>query len=470
MKKLSYFFKNLSLSQRFMLASLIILLLGMVGIGAWVEKQIVIGVIHRTGATTALYIDSFIAPLVQDLDESVGLSSAHMDSLSKLITDSPLSKQIVDIKVWDTRGKLLFSTNTSAIGKTFPMHEGMLRARQGEVVSEISQLDEEENKSLGAVHNQLLETYSPIWLSGTDKVIAIAEFYQVTSELEQELKVLSRRSWLVVGLAILVIYLLLAGFVRDASDMIQRQQAELAQKLSQLTDLLVKNRELSERVRRASASVAQLNEGYLKRIGSELHDGPAQDLGLSILKLDSLASRLEKTERADSEMIDQLNEIGNSLQNALKEIRGIATGLSLPQLTELNLEKTIKHVVSVHERRTGSRVELSLEPLPSEVSLPIRITIYRLIQEALNNAIRHAGGDGQRVRVKNMGDKFIVLISDNGPGFDPSLVVSTDHLGLSGMRERVESLGGWFEIDSRSGQGTTIIVRMPYELDGDSKI
>jgi signal transduction histidine kinase len=349
------------------------------------------------------------------------------------------------------------------------MHEGMLRARLGEVDSEISQLDQEENKDLGLVYKQLLETYSPIWLNGTDKIIAVAEFYQLTSELEQELAVLSRRSWLVVGLAILVIYLFLAGFVRGASDTIQRQQIELAQKVVKLTGLLAKIRELSERVRRASASVALLNESYLKRIGSELHDGPAQDLGMSILKLDALAGRLENT-ATDTDMVTQFNEIGISLQNALKEMRGIAAGLSLPQLTELDLAETVQHVVRAHERRSGTRVELSLQPIPYPVALPLRITIYRLIQEALNNTYHHAGGMGQRVRVRSEGDQLVVMISDSGAGFDPRQTVSSGRLGLSGMRERVESLGGWFQIDSRSGEGTTILARLPFQIDGETII
>ena len=466
MNKLHYFLKNLSLSQRFMLGSLVILLIGMIGIGAWVQQQIVTGVIHRTGATTALYVDSFVAPQVQELGESGELSLAHQDALSKLLTESAMGSQIVVFKVWDTRGKLLYSTDPSAIGKTFPMHEGLLRARLGEVVSEISQLNQEENKDLGVVYDQLLEIYSPIWLSGTDQIIAVAEFYQLTDDLEQELAVLSRRSWLVVGMAILGIYLLLAGFVRGASDTIQYQQTELAEKVVQLTDLLAKNRELSERVQRASASVAQLNEGYLKRIGSELHDGPAQDLGLSILKLDALAGRLEKT-ATDTDMVTQFNEIGISLQNALKEMRSIAAGSSLPQLTELDLAETVQHAVRAHERRTGTRVELSFQPPPNEVALPLRITVYRLIQEALNNAYRHAGGAGQRVRVSSETAQLVVMISDSGAGFDPRQTISSGRLGLSGMRERVESLGGYFQIDSRPEQGTTILARLPFQMDGE---
>jgi signal transduction histidine kinase len=458
MNKLHDFLEKLSLSQRFMLGSLVILLAGMIGIGVWVQQQIVTGVIRRTGATTALYVDSFVAPQVQELGESEELSPAHRDALSQLLTNTPLGAQIVVIKIWDTRGKLLYSTDPTAIGKTFPMHEGLLRARLGEVDSEISQLDDEENKDLGVVYKQLLETYSPIWLSRTDKIIAVAEFYQLTGELEQELAVLSQRSWLVVGLAILVIYLLLAGFVRGASDTIQRQQSELAQKVVQLTDLLAQNHALSERVQSASASVAQLNESYLKRIGSELHDGPAQDLGLSILKLDALAGRLEKT-TTDTGLVTQFNEIGLSLQNALQA-----------QLTELSLAETVQHVVRAHERRTGTRVELNLQPLPDGVALPLRITVYRLIQEALNNAYRHAGGLGQRVRVSGEDSQLIVMISNSGAGFDPHQAILSGRLGLSGMRERVESLGGWFQIDSRPQEGTTIFARLPFRKEGVSKI
>ena len=199
-----------------MFAGLVILLAGMVGIGAWVQKQIEMGVIHRTGVTTALYVDSFVAPNLQELGQTDELFPEHLDTLGKLVQNTPIGHQIVAFKVWDTRGKLLYSTDQTTIGKTYPMHEGMLRARLGEVVSEVSPLEDEENAPLGAVYEKLLETYSPVWLSGTNQIIAVAEFYQLTDELDKEIGILKRRSWLVVGLAILLIYLLLSVFVRQS--------------------------------------------------------------------------------------------------------------------------------------------------------------------------------------------------------------------------------------------------------------
>lgn len=463
------FFARLSFSTRFMLASLVILLVGMFGIGAWVEQQIETGVIHRTGATTALYVDSFVAPNLQELGFSDELNPEHVELLRNLLDNTPMGQQIVAFKVWNTRGRLLYSTDQTPINRDYPMHEGLLKARLGDVASEVSPLEDVENAPLAAVYDQLLETYSPVWLSGTNQVIAVAEFYQSTEELDQEIAVLKLRSWMVVGLGILIMYLLLSGFVRTASDTITRQQSELNRKVVQLTELLSQNRELHGRVRRAAASVALLNEGYLRRVGSELHDGPAQDLGLSLLKLDAVVGKIENdAHEADQRgTVEQLSGIQTSLQNALKEMRGIAAGLSLPQLAELSLPETVIRVVRSHERRTGTEVTLELEDLPEQTALPLRITVYRLIQEALNNAFRHAGGVGQRVHVYSDQDQLIVEISDGGPGFKPEKAVEWDgQLGVSGMRERVESLGGSFEIESAVGKGATITAHLPLQIEG----
>jgi signal transduction histidine kinase len=468
--KMRGFFSRLNLSQRFMLAGSVILLLGMLGIGAWVEQQIETGVVHRTGATTALYVDSFVAPQLQGLGASEELLPEHVDALSGLIQDTPIGQQFVAFRVWSPKGRLLFTTDQSTVGKLYPMHEGMLRARLGEVVSEVSTLQDVENALLAAEYDRLLETYSPVWLSGTNRIIAVAEFYQLTDELDAEVGALKARSWLVVGLAILLMFILLSGFVRRASDTISRQQRELAQQVTQLTAILKQNRELHGRVRRAAASVALLNESNLRRIGSELHDGPAQDLGLSLLKLDEVAGKLEAQPPGTlvPGVLDQVGTVQVSLGNALKEMRAIAAGASLPQLAELSLTETVVRAVHAHQRRTGTQVALTLDNVPDQAALPVRITVYRLIQEALNNSFRHAGAAGQAVHVRGEGDALAVEIVDTGGGFQPEVVEQQDgHLGLAGMRERVESLGGQFSIESGPGRGTRVSATLPREPEGD---
>jgi len=448
-----------------MLASLIILIAGMAGIGFWIGNEIKNGVIHRTGATTALYVDSFVAPLLQELGSAGALSPQSHAPLSKLLQDTPMGKQIVTFRVWDPSGKVVYSTDQTTLGKTFPITEGLALAIQGEVSSEISQLENEENVPERAIRSELLETYSPVRLSGTNQVIAVAEFYQTVDALNQEVALAQRRSWLVVGSATLIIYLLLAGFVRRASDTIELQRTTLNDQISRLTELLSQNKELHDRVRRAAGSVATLNERLLRRIGSELHDGPSQDLGLVLLKLDAVIGRCEQGQAAPT-LVDELTSIQSSLQNAQKEIRAISTGLSLPQLAELSLQETVIRAVRTHERRTGSRVKLDLALMPEQAALPVKITVYRVLQESLNNAYRHAGGTDQQIRVFMDGDLLAIEVSDQGPGFViQPLAAINGHLGLTGMRERVESLGGYFSVTSEIGKGTQVMARLSLQAE-----
>lgn len=454
------FGRQLTLAQRFMLASLVILVTGMAGIGVWIGNEIKASVTHRTGATTALYVDSFVAPLLQELGNSNAPSPQNMKQLSKLLQDTPMGKQIVTFRVWDPSGKVIFSTDQTIVGKTFPIAEGLALAVRGEVSSEISQLEKAENVSERAIRSELLETYSPVRLRGTDEVIAVAEFYQTVDALNQEVAVARRKSWLVVGGATLIIYLLLAGFVRRSSDTIEQQRKTLKDQISRLTELLSQNKELHDRVRRAAGSVATLNERFLRRIGSELHDGPAQDLGLVSLKLDALIGRCEQGSVTPA-IIDELTAIQSHLQNAQKEVRAISTGLSLPQLAELSLTETVIRAVRAHERRTGTRVLLQVAPLPEQAALPVKITVYRVLQESLNNAYRHAGGIDQQIGVFMDGDLLALEVWDQGPGFVVQPSATFDgHLGLVGMRERVESLGGMFSVKSEPGKGTQVTARL----------
>jgi len=463
---------RLTLSQRFMLASLVIMVAGMVGIGRWVSQQIEVGVIHRTAATTALFVDSFISPNLQELGQASVLSPEHQKLLSELMQNTPLGKQIVGFKVWSPTGKVLFSTDPSVVGRTFPLRDGPIRAFLGQVISDISSLDEEENITLRSIRSQLLETYSPVRLNGTGRVIAVAEFYQTVDDLQKEIAGASRRSWLVVGAAMLVMYVLLALFVRGASHTIQRQQIKLSDQVTQLTDLLGQNAELDERVRRAAARSAKLNERFLRRISAELHDGPAQDLGLALLRLDHVVDHTVASPDsgpADCQNNPELENVQASLQRALTEVRAISSGLGVPQLENLSLEETVWRVVRGHERRTGSKVTVDMADLPLTSSMPVKITLYRVVQEALTNAYRHGGGVSQLVRIGVRDGILELLISDGGPGFDCSETSNWEsHLGLAGMRERVESLGGQFYTESQPGKGVQVFARLALKVEGEA--
>ena len=459
MIRLANFATRWSLVQRFRLASLFIMILGTVVIGAWVGEQIKINVINESATTTALYMDSFITPNLQGLATSNSLTPENFSNLSNVLSKTDLGRQIVTIKVWGKDNRVLYSNSSSLVGRTFPSAEDLDKARKGEIVAAISTLQEDENVEERRLYKSLLEIYIPIRLNGTDQVIAVAEFYKKVDSLESDIAAAQRKSWFIVGSAMTAIYVIVIGFVQWIGYRIGRQERELRNQVVRLTELLAQNAELDKRMRRAAANTTALNEGLLRRTSAELHDGPVQEVSLALLRLDRVNAQNEtcRVVNQDFECNDHLPTVQTSLQIALQEMRTIATSLGLPQLDNMPLTEVFARVVRSHEKRTRTKVTLNINNLPEQATLPVKITIYRVIQEALNNAYIHAGGMDQQVRANFENGLLQIEISDKGRGFDVSLPIEWDnHLGLAGMRERVESLGGLFEIQSVISEGTIV--------------
>ncbi len=457
-------FTRLNLARQFLLVSFFILLAGMLIIGAWVGEQIEIGVVNRTAAVTALYVDSFIAPHLQDLARSDQLDAGHLASLGSLLDGTPLGQRIVAFKVWGGDGRILYSTNPALIGRKFPVSSSLAAAFAGEVHTEISDLVEPENEYEQNRWPRLIETYAPVRVAGASNIVAVSEFYQTTDELDREVRAAQWRSWLVVGLATLAMYLLLAGLVGRASNTIVAQQEELRDKVAQLTTLLTQNRQLHERVRRAAARTTALNERFLRRLSADLHDGPGQDLSLALLRIEAVADVCAECAVAvvkGRTVGDDFRTIQTSLESALNDLRAISAGLRLPEIERLSLTETAERAVRDYERKTGQSVALAVRGLPTEAALPVKIILYRLLQESLANGFRHAGDADQRVEINSAGGQLLVAIRDSGRGFDPKAVNGEGHLGLAGMRERVEILGGTFEVISAPGEGTAISALLP---------
>ena len=452
----------MSLAWQFTLGSLLIFIVCMFGVGYWVAAQIEQGVVHRTAATTALYMDSFVAPHLQTLATQDALTPQDTAALSSLLADSALGQQIAAFKVWDVHGRVIYASEPGVTGQVFTPDDKQRRAWDGQVAASVSNLSDEENVVERQRYTRLLEIYSPVRQRESDRVIAVAELYQPTTDLDREIAHAQRRSWLVVDAVLLGMFLLLVGFVRRASETIERQRGALNGQVTQLRGLLAQNADLTERVRRAAARTTALNERFLRRFSAELHDGPAQELSLALLRLDHVIAR------SDGHDAD-LDAVQHSLQRALAEVRATSTGLLLPELSDLSLAETLARVVREHERRTGSHVVTELGELPAQAPLPVKIAAYRLTQEALNNAWRHAGGAEQRLDAALDADELLVTVSDAGPGLRPTPASAGEHLGILGMRERVESLGGQFQVESGPGRGTRVSARLPLRAAEESE-
>src|SRR5574341_995726 len=181
--------RRLNLTQRLTVISLVIMISGVVGSGWWVSQQIRAGVIHETSATMALYVDSFIAPFLQELGGSQSFTPDKLNALNNLLQGTNLRDRIVGFLVWDVNSNhVLYSNIPSLIGRGQEEGEpGLPLARQGEVTTKISTLDDAENVIFGTRYTRLLETYIPVRQRGTDQIVAVVEFYQSIDNLEAEI-------------------------------------------------------------------------------------------------------------------------------------------------------------------------------------------------------------------------------------------------------------------------------------------
>lgn len=457
-RQLSLFIIRWSLAQRFMLAGLVFLVIGTIIIGSWVADRIRVNIVNEAAAATALYMDSFISPNIQELGNGTTLTAEHFQNLNNLLNNTDLGRQVVTIKIWGLDNSIIFSNIPSLVGKAFPPAEDIEEARSGKITAAITDLQDDENVEERKLYSRLLEIYIPIRLNGTHEVIAVAEFYRRIEGLESQIQAAQKESWLVVSAIMAAIYLVLIGFVQSINQTIARQETGLRNQVWRLTELLTQNEELDRRMRRAAVNTTALNERFLRRTSAELHDGPVQQVSLALLRLDRVNAQNEtcRIVNRDFECNDHLPTVQTSLQAALQEMRSIASNLGLPALDKLSIDEVIRRVVRSHERQTLTKVTVSTRSLPQDAALPVKITVYRLIQEALSNAYVHGGGADQWVRAACENELLQIEISDKGPGFDISLISEDEHLGLAGMRERVESLGGIFEIQSVHGEGTIV--------------
>ncbi|MFB9994716.1 sensor histidine kinase [Deinococcus oregonensis] len=452
-----------NLARQYSLASLLVLLASVLILGWWVGKRIEEGVTHRAAASAALYVENFIVKQLQGLPDKQWLTPAETTGLARLFSSTPFGQEVVSMKVWAPNGRIVYGDN---VGATFEVEVDQARAWNGEVASEISELNDAENRHLKAQYQRLLEIYAPIRREGSEQVIAVAEFYQIVTPLQHEIQRAQTQSWVVVSSVLLLAYLLLSGLVQRGSNTIAQQKNVLNRQLAEQRALLAQNAELHDRVQRAATRITELNERVMERVSSGLHDGPAQDVSYALLRLDSLALQAEYLEvprRAQAGR--DLAALEHSLTRAMQAMRDLATNVRLPYLQALSLEETLERAVRDHRHRTGSEVVTHWRALPRDVPLPVKITVFRIVREALSNAYKHAGGRGQQVRAWIQEAWLHLEIQDQGEGFDVAQVDPEGiHLGLMGMRERTESLGGHFAVESGSA-GTCVKVSLTLAQD-----
>lgn len=453
-ERLASKWNSLNLASRFAVASAVVIFVGMAVLGTWVNHRIQSAVVQNSAANVALYLVGFIEPNVQEVGAE--LPQAALDEIDAVYRRLAKHRNFIGLKVWAPGGRLVYASDKARQGQVFPESDELRSAWQGNIEPEFNKLAHAESELERKLNTPLLEVYVPMRSAKTKEVVAVAEVYEVATKLDQELTETFFKTSLVLGSIALLMFGSLANIVANGSRTIEQQRADLSDRVEQLSRLLAANRELRWRLGEANLRAAQSNEQLLRRVGADLHDGPAQQIAFALLRLDALKREASNAAAHAA----SVKAIEAALTEGLGEIRSICAGIVLPELRSCTLGEAIGTAVRNHEGRTGTSVALSIsDDLPTDVDLPLVTCIYRLVQEGLNNATRHAGGIGQRVEATIDGRLIVITVTDGGGGefgLDHKVLSSKSGLGLRGLADRIHSIGGQFEVVSNPGSGTRL--------------
>jgi len=196
-------------------------------------------------------------------------------------------------------------------------------------------------------------------------------------------------------------------------------------------------------------------------IATELHDRIGQSLVISKIKLDEL-----RESAASRELTEALHEVCNCLGQVIQDTRMLTFDLSFPILYELGFEAAVAEWLAEQIReKHGIETEFEDDGKPKPLDDDIRVILFRNVRELLINVVKHANAQNVRVSIRKVGERICVTVEDDGVGFDPaeaaSMAAERATFGLFSIRERLEQLEGYLEIESGSGRGSRITMTAP---------
>lgn len=201
--------------------------------------------------------------------------------------------------------------------------------------------------------------------------------------------------------------------------------------------------------------LVEVQEEERRNIARDLHDEIGQVLtGLKLLleASDGAPSGAEVGRRQAIDLVDDL----------MRKVRDLSLDLRPSMLDEMGLVPTLHWMVRRYSSQTGVDVELAHDTLDGRLGDSVETAAYRIVQEALTNVARHASTDSARVSLHQANGTLGIVVEDDGAGFDPEEVFSRSSLvGLAGVRERAQLLGGTLQVESGEGEGTRVRVTLP---------
>lgn len=220
-------------------------------------------------------------------------------------------------------------------------------------------------------------------------------------------------------------------------------------------------RSARERLQALSRELVEVQESERRRIARQLHDEAGQELATLKVGL----ALLGRQAGGDTAIPTGVIELQRNVDDVLEQLHSLAADLRPASLDHLGLVPALRDLVNTLDRQDGPAMLFEAVGLgPERLPAAVETALYRIVQEALTNAVRHSGASRASVLLQCREGGLIALVEDNGTGFDCDAAMSRGRLGIVGMRERAEMLGGTLRVESSTSQGTTVLVEVPHAL------
>ena len=391
-------------------------------VGRYIEELLA----NKVAASSALYMDSFVEPLVQDLATTAALSAETRRALEAALAPATIGRPVVSFRIW-AGDRIAFSSRGDLIGRQFLPTAARNDAFAGNVVAKfgLDGEDDDDDRALGA---PVLEVYAPIRQTGTNRIIALAETTELAMNLSQEIRAAQYASYAAIVSTAVCLVLLLFKLTNG-----------LHLRIGKLTIQEAEHAQFRRRVYRAHSQVLEMGERNLRNVSEKLHDGPLQMIALAQLSLGAL---YEDPDRVQAEV----EVLKKTLNDCARQIRDLSVGLVPSQLEAMSLAEVISTSVSLRDRMSATA---DLQSLPQNVPYVMKSCIYQLLEQAIRTIMPHAAQAKVHVRACSAADRLAVELAFGGELAKPALWLAAEvDAKTESLRHWVEALGGTLQVHS----------------------
>ena len=354
-----------------------------------------------------------------------------IDRFQRKILDRLVSGDVVRINFWSTDGRIVYSSTALKTGRTFPLgpvREQALRTGGTEVI----QSDPASPENVGAPGNRDLVQIVTRFKAPNGRYLLFEGYYSLRQIEDRREAIYSAFRWISIGGLMLLLVL-----VTPLLLVLSRQLSRGAEERARLLD------------RAMDASDAER-----RRIARDLHDSVVQDLAGAAFSVSAIA----RDPRTRPEVSSQLDGVGHSMRQSLRSLRSLLAEIHPPDLTAERLAAALEDLVAP-AANVGVQAHVSVEGAEGAGDAAVAL-VWRVAQEAVRNALRHAEPTTLEVHVRGRDGTLRLDVVDDGLGFDPTTPAAPDSFGLRGLRSLVAEAGGTLDVTSNPSRGTTVLLEV----------